>query len=67
MKENRKLLQEVLEDIRHDMYRPGFCDRIAAGLDAEGMPVAWHNRFAGSSILARWLPPAASCSTPPKI
>ncbi len=46
------------EDIQHDMYRPCFFDRISAGLDARGMPVAWNNRFAGSSIIARWLPPA---------
>ena len=46
------------EDIQHDMYRPCFVDRISAGLDAAGMPVAWNHRFAGSSILARWLPPA---------
>src|SRR5437773_5913299 len=46
------------EDIQHDMYRPFFFDRISAGLDAQGMPVAWNNRFAGSSIIARWLPPA---------
>ena len=45
------------EDIQHDMYRPMFFDRLAAGLDANGMPVAWKNRFAGSSIIARWLPP----------
>lgn len=46
------------EDIQHDMYRPFFFDRFSAGLDAEGMPVAWNHRFAGSSVLARWLPPA---------
>src|SRR5437870_5172400 len=45
------------EDIQHDMYRPCFFDRISAGLDEKGMPVAWNNRFAGSSIIARWLPP----------
>jgi isoquinoline 1-oxidoreductase beta subunit len=45
------------EDIQHDMYRPMFFDRLAAGLDAKGMPVAWNNRFAGPSIIARWLPP----------
>jgi isoquinoline 1-oxidoreductase beta subunit len=39
------------------MYRPTFFDRISAGLDEKGMPVAWNNRFAGSSIIARWLPP----------
>jgi isoquinoline 1-oxidoreductase beta subunit len=46
------------EDIQHDMYRPYFFDRMSAGLDEKGMPIAWHHRFAGSSILARWLPPA---------
>jgi isoquinoline 1-oxidoreductase beta subunit len=45
------------EDIQHDMYRPTFFDRISAGLDERGMPVAWNHRFAGSSIIARWAPP----------
>ncbi len=31
---------------------------ISAGLDEKGKPVAWNHRFAGSSIIARWLPPA---------
>jgi len=46
------------EDIQHDMYRPYWYDRLAAGLDGKGMPVAWSHRFAGSSVMARWLPPA---------
>jgi isoquinoline 1-oxidoreductase beta subunit len=45
------------EDIQHDMYRPSFVDRLSAGLDGNGKPVAWNNRFAGSSIIARWAPP----------
>src|SRR5207248_1643598 len=45
------------EDIQHDMYRPYWFDRISAGLDAKGVPVAWNHRFAGSSVLARWAPP----------
>jgi isoquinoline 1-oxidoreductase subunit beta len=45
------------EDIQHDMYRPYWFDRLTAGLDAKGQPVAWSNRFAGSSVIARWLPP----------
>jgi isoquinoline 1-oxidoreductase beta subunit len=45
------------EDIQHDMYRPMFFDRISAGLDEKGIPVAWNHRFAGSSIIARWAPP----------
>jgi isoquinoline 1-oxidoreductase subunit beta len=46
------------EDIQHDMYRPYWYDRLSAGLDEKGKPVAWNHRFAGSSVIARWLPPA---------
>jgi isoquinoline 1-oxidoreductase beta subunit len=46
------------EDIQHDMYRPYWLDRISAGLDDKGRPVAWTNRFAGPSVIARWLPGA---------
>src|SRR5438477_1812241 len=45
------------EDIQHDMYRPCFFDRMSAGLDEKGTPVAWSNRFVRSSIIARWAPP----------
>jgi isoquinoline 1-oxidoreductase beta subunit len=45
------------EDIQHDMYRPYFFDRMSAGLDQKGVPVAWNHRFAGSSVIARWVPP----------
>jgi isoquinoline 1-oxidoreductase subunit beta len=48
------------EDIQHDMYRPYFFDRISAGLDRKGKPIAWSHRFAGSSIIARWAPPLFS-------
>lgn len=41
------------EDIQHDMYRPYYYDRIAAGLDEHGKPIAWTHRVTGSSILAR--------------
>jgi isoquinoline 1-oxidoreductase beta subunit len=41
------------EDIQHDMYRPYYYDRIAAGLDEHGRPVAWTHTVVGSSILGR--------------
>jgi isoquinoline 1-oxidoreductase beta subunit len=44
------------EDIQHDMYRPYYYDRITAGLDAQGKPVGWSHRIAGSSIIARFFP-----------
>jgi isoquinoline 1-oxidoreductase beta subunit len=53
-----KVIWSREEDIQHDVYRPYYYDRLAAALDGEGMPIAWSHRVAGSSILARWLPPA---------
>jgi len=41
------------EDIQHDMYRPYYYDRIAAGVDAQGAPIAWTHRVTASSIMAR--------------
>ena len=46
------------EDIQHDMYRPYYYDRISAGLDEQGMPIAWSHRIVGSSIMARFFPAA---------
>jgi isoquinoline 1-oxidoreductase subunit beta len=46
------------EDIQHDVYRPYYYDRMTAGLDPQGIPVAWTHRVTGSSVLARWAPPA---------
>ena len=46
------------EDVQHDVYRPYYYDRLAAGLDARGQPIAWTHRLVGPSILARWAPPA---------
>jgi len=45
------------EDIQHDMYRPYYYDRLSAGLDADGKPVAWTHRVCGSSVFARYVPP----------
>jgi isoquinoline 1-oxidoreductase beta subunit len=52
-----KVVYSREEDIQHDMYRPYYYDRFAAGLDAQGKPVAWTHRIAGSSIMARYFPP----------
>jgi len=46
------------EDIQHDVYRPYYYHRFAAGLDAKGLPIAWSHRITGSSVMARWAPPA---------
>jgi isoquinoline 1-oxidoreductase beta subunit len=46
-----KVLWSRAEDMRHDFYRPAAMARLTAGLDAEGMPLAWHVRLSGHSIL----------------
>jgi isoquinoline 1-oxidoreductase subunit beta len=53
------------EDIQHDMYRPCYYDRISAGLDENGKPVAWQHRIVGSSILARFAPGAVKNGVDP--
>lgn len=40
------------DDIRGGYYRPQWYDRIAAGLDASGKPVAWKHTIVGQSIIA---------------
>jgi CO/xanthine dehydrogenase Mo-binding subunit len=53
-----KVIWSREEDIRHDVYRPYYYDRIAAAVGADGRPTAWMHRLVGPAILARFLPPA---------
>jgi isoquinoline 1-oxidoreductase subunit beta len=45
------------EDMQHDVYRPVYRDTISASL-SNGKIVAWKYKVTGSSVIARWLPPA---------
>jgi isoquinoline 1-oxidoreductase subunit beta len=45
------------EDIQHDVYRPAYRDTITAALAGDKI-VAWKYKVTGSSVMARWLPPA---------
>jgi isoquinoline 1-oxidoreductase beta subunit len=45
------------EDIRHDIYRPAYHDIISARLQGDRI-VGWKHKVSGSSVMARWLPPA---------
>ena len=45
-----KLTWSREDDIQHDIYRPASLTHFAAGLDAEGWPVAWNARVASPSF-----------------
>jgi isoquinoline 1-oxidoreductase beta subunit len=51
-----KLVWSREQDIAHDLYRPCGMARHVAGLNAEGMPVAWTIRLAGPSFVAALVP-----------
>jgi isoquinoline 1-oxidoreductase beta subunit len=38
------------EDIQCGYFRPMFVHKLKAGVDAQGMPVAWHQRLVGQSL-----------------
>jgi len=44
------------EDIRHDIVRPMYYDRISAIVDGSGLPVWYSYRVTGATVLARWAP-----------
>jgi isoquinoline 1-oxidoreductase beta subunit len=44
------------EDIQHDIYRPVYRDTISATLSGDKV-IGFKYRVAGSSVIARWLPP----------
>jgi len=45
------------EDMQHDVYRPVYRDTISAAV-SNGKVVAWKYKVSGSSVMARWIPPA---------
>ncbi|HEY4974912.1 MAG TPA: molybdopterin cofactor-binding domain-containing protein, partial [Steroidobacteraceae bacterium] len=47
-----KVLWSREQDIQHDRYRPCYADWLRAGLDANGMPLAWLHTIAGSAVTA---------------
>ena len=52
-----KVIWSREEDIQHDVYRPAYRDVLSASV-AGGRIAGWTHRITGSSVMARWLPPA---------
>ncbi|PNG24269.1 xanthine dehydrogenase family protein molybdopterin-binding subunit [Methylocella silvestris] len=52
-----KVIWSREQDIRQDMFRPLYHNRLKARVES-GRIIAWQHRVTGPSILARWLPPA---------
>ena len=46
------------EDIRHDIVRPMYYDRISAILGSDGRPVWYGDHITSATVLARWMPEA---------
>lgn len=51
-----KVIYTREDDMQHDFYRPATYNKLAAGLDADGMPIAWTHHIVGPSIMQRALP-----------
>ena len=51
-----KILWTREEDIRHDIVRPMYHDRISALLGTDGKPVWYGDRTTGGTVLGRWAP-----------
>ncbi|HEY2529461.1 MAG TPA: molybdopterin cofactor-binding domain-containing protein [Xanthobacteraceae bacterium] len=51
-----KLVWSREEDVQHDLYRPFGMARLVAGLDADGVPIAWSIRLTGPSFVAAIVP-----------
>jgi len=48
------------EDIRHDLVRPMYYDRISAVLSKDGRPLWYSDHITSGTVLARWLPEGMS-------
>ncbi|MBB3971643.1 xanthine dehydrogenase family protein molybdopterin-binding subunit [Hansschlegelia beijingensis] len=51
-----KMIWSREHDIRHDIPRTAYLDRVSAVVDDEGYPVVWKDRTCGASVPKRWAP-----------
>lgn len=52
VKQPVKVIRTREDDMRAGYYRPMWFDKVTACLDDRGMPLAWHHRIVGQSIIA---------------
>jgi isoquinoline 1-oxidoreductase beta subunit len=53
-----KIIWTREEDIKHDIVRPMYYDRISAVLGSDGKPVWYGDHITSGTVLARWMPAA---------
>src|SRR5207248_10884560 len=53
-----KVIYSREDDIRHDFYRTAAYNKLSAGLDADGWPIAWTNTIVSASSIMRVFPGA---------
>jgi len=46
-----KLIWSREEDIKHDLYRPAVLHKLRAGLNEEGLPIAWDHQIVSPNIM----------------
>jgi CO/xanthine dehydrogenase Mo-binding subunit len=51
-----KVIWTRMEDMRCDFYRPAAYNVLEAGLDADGLPVAWTHKIVGPDFIAHGMP-----------
>jgi isoquinoline 1-oxidoreductase beta subunit len=51
-----KMIWSREQDIRNDIPRPPYYDRISAVVDGEGYPLVWRDRVTSDSVARRWAP-----------
>jgi len=47
-----KVIRTREDDMRAGYYRPMWLNKVSACLDEQGLPLAWHHRIVGQSIIA---------------
>ena len=64
MKAPVKVIWSREEDMRNDYYRPAFYNLVEAGLDAQGLPIAWRHKAVGPAMMDKLFSTATPSMVP---